>query len=94
MNTGMGVSAFSWSEIQSYSQQSGMELTGWESQQLVSMSREYSVWIHKAKDPKIESPWHCYEYNYQIALEENRKRVIEGMMKQRAQRRSGITKTA
>lgn len=36
-----GLIPITWQELQSYSQQSGVLLNGWESTQIIAMSREY-----------------------------------------------------
>ena len=56
-NRGMGRSPFSWLEIESFSNQSGYKLTGWESEQLIKMSREYCNMSSEAEDIDCLPPY-------------------------------------
>ncbi len=56
-NTGMGLTRLSWQEIESYSRLSGVDLTPWESEQVINMSREYCLWKQKGAKQDCQAPW-------------------------------------
>ena len=55
-NNGMGMTPISWCEIESFSRQSKTDLTGWESKQLMLMSKTYCSFITTAENPNCPSP--------------------------------------
>ena len=54
---GMAITALTWSEIDSFIARSAYPLTGWESEQIISMSRIYVNFSHKAKDAGFPAPY-------------------------------------
>lgn len=62
-NTGMGLTALTWFDVKSFCDQSSYPLTGWESEQIVLMSRAYCRMSHKATKVGFPSP-------YNLALED------------------------
>ena len=44
---GMGLSAITWLELSAFNNCNGLELSGWELSQLMSMSRSYCKWNSK-----------------------------------------------
>lgn len=56
-NNGMGTIPISWIEIKAFSDQSGYKLNGWESEQVIQMSREYCSMSTKASEPNCPPPY-------------------------------------
>ena len=52
-----GVQSFTWQDVQAYSTMSAKDLTWWESEQLIAMSRAYCNMHHKAKKYSCKSPY-------------------------------------
>ena len=72
-----GQKAFSWSEIESFSNQSGYKLNGWESEQMMMMSRDYSSMASKASEPNCPPP-----YKEGVTNEESRQIMRDRVSKQ------------
>lgn len=53
----MGVMPLTWSEIDSFNNSSGYPLNGWQSEQLIKMSRDYCYMLSKAKELGYPSPY-------------------------------------
>ncbi len=53
----MAIAALTWSEIDSFIARSAYPLTGWESEQIISMSRTYVNFSHKAKEAGCPAPY-------------------------------------
>lgn len=53
----MGISPLSWSDVRDYCLQYGVQLTGWESEQLILMSGAYAASMQKAKDKNHPAPY-------------------------------------
>lgn len=53
----MTVKSVSFSEIESFSNLYQLNISPWEAEQLMAMSREYATMRTIAKDPKMRSPW-------------------------------------
>lgn len=53
----MSITPLTWSEVESFVNCSERPLTGWESEQIILMSRDYIVYSHKAKDLGCPSPF-------------------------------------
>ena len=85
-NYGMGAFPLTWGEVNSFSSSQSLRLTQWECEQLIMMSREYCSWVSKSKDKNCLSPWDHPDYTSQMAIDHDRKRVVDAMMKQRAER--------
>lgn len=83
MNVGMGHFPLTWCEIDSFSNRQQTQLSEWESEQLIMMSREYCNWLFKAKDRNYPSPWDDEGYD---PLIENRKRIEKQCAERRASR--------
>lgn len=73
-SSGMGITALTWLEVNSFSTCSGYPLTGWESEQIILMSRAYVNYSHKAKEANCPSPFNLAA-NDDDAMEANRKIV-------------------
>jgi plasmid maintenance system killer protein len=52
-----GIIPLTWVELKAFSQQSGYELTGWESEQIIEMSRDYCHTSFQAKDFNFPAPY-------------------------------------
>lgn len=57
MSGANGLMSLTWQELQSFSEMTGCELTGWEAEVLMSMSRAYSGSYHKSQEPDSPAPW-------------------------------------
>jgi len=55
-----------------------VDLTPWETEQLINMSREYCAMISIAKDPQEPNPWRADDYS---ELQEAREKVFRNGMK-------------
>ena len=53
----MSVTPLTWQEVQSFSLQSAYKLSGWQSEQLITMSRAYCNMSHKAKEKSCTAPY-------------------------------------
>lgn len=51
-----GACPISWTEINSYSEASRNDYTGWEKEQIRIMSEQYCSWLQKGKDINQNSP--------------------------------------
>lgn len=77
-HTDMGsAKAFTWSEIESFSNQSGYKLNGWESEQMLLMSRAYANMSSKASELNCPSP-----YKSRITSEEEKQIMRDRVNKQ------------
>lgn len=74
LDVGMGRYTLTWSEIDAFSTCSGYPLTGWESEQIILMSRAYVNYSHKAKELSCPSPFNLAASD-DDAMEANRKIV-------------------
>lgn len=54
---GMGCVPLSWAEIKAFSEQAAYPLTGWESEQLILMSRSYCSMAHKGTELGCPAPY-------------------------------------
>lgn len=58
LSGGMGFVPLTWSEVAAYSNQSAVELSGWESAQIVEMSRAYTSTLAQAnEDYRMPAPY-------------------------------------
>ena len=57
MSGANGLTALTWQELESFSALSGLNLTAWESEMLMAMSRTYSTSYHKSQEPDSPTPW-------------------------------------
>ena len=73
VNSGMGLSPFSFCELDAYCNRMKVDFTAWESAQIITMSREYVGWVNKGKSASCVSPW---------SDEENQKEHNDGMASQ------------
>ena len=69
----MGLTAITFSELSAFNNMLQLDLTPWESEQLIMMSREYTSMISAAKDPLMSAPWHSEYYD---DLQAARDRVV------------------
>ena len=46
-----------WHDLESYSRLTSASLTPWESECVMSMSRQYCLWLRKGEDQHCASPW-------------------------------------
>jgi len=56
-----GASPISWSEINAFSIASGVNLDCWEKEALRTMSEQYCSWMHKGKEPALQSPYNPFK---------------------------------
>lgn len=57
MSGANGLISLTWQELESFSDLSGCNLTGWEAETLMAMSRAYSASYHKSQEPDSPPPW-------------------------------------
>lgn len=57
MSGANGLTALTWQELASFSFISGANLTGWESEALINMSRAYTGSYHRSQEPDSPAPW-------------------------------------
>lgn len=74
LSGGMGLNALTWTEVDAFANRSGYPLNGWESEQIILMSRAYVNYSHKAKELNCPSPFNLAA-NDEDAMEVNRKIV-------------------
>ena len=72
-------SPITWGEIESFSKQSGYKLNGWESEQLIEMSRDFCSMLYKADDLKCPPP---YRADFDESDEDAVKAMNENVNKQ------------
>lgn len=53
----MSLAAITFAELDHFCNRMCVDLTPWESMQVINMSREYCYWLNKSKDPMCVSPW-------------------------------------
>ena len=73
----MGTIPISWVELKSFSDQSGYKLNGWESEQVIQMSRDYCSMSSKASEPNCPPP-----YKEGLTTDEARQLMRERVNKQ------------
>lgn len=79
--SGMGMSCLTWQEVHSFSVLSGYDLTGWEAEQIIMMSREY-LQSRNAAENDVGYPAPYAPENWrEDALEARRKAVSEQFKK-------------
>lgn len=57
LNGGMGLIPLTWSELDAYVRRSKVDLSAWESDHVIMMSREYCAFIQKAKSETCVQPY-------------------------------------
>jgi hypothetical protein len=57
LSNGMGTSPISWVELKAFSDQSGYHLNGWQSEQIIQMSRDYCSMSVKASEQSCPAPY-------------------------------------
>lgn len=87
LNGSMGSIPFTWSEIKSFSDQSGYKLSGWESEQIILMSRSYCYMATKAKELGCPPP-----YQEGVSDEEEVQKMRDRVSKQWDSFGSGLKK--
>ena len=73
-SNGMNITALDWSDVESFCNQSGYGLSGWESEQVVLMSRAYCHMSHQAKEFGFPAPYNQAASD-DDALQKNRNKV-------------------
>lgn len=53
----MGAIPLTWSEVGSFNDNSGYQLNGWQSEQIINMSRDYCYTLSKAKELGYPAPY-------------------------------------
>jgi len=56
-SAGMGRVPVGWTDVDSFCNRSGYDLTGWESEQLIKMSADFCYMLHKAGDLQCPPPY-------------------------------------
>lgn len=56
-SNGMGATSLNWSDVESFCNQSAYILTGWQSEQVVLMSRAYCGMLHEARKITCPAPY-------------------------------------
>lgn len=57
VSNGMGITPISWMELKAFNDLSGYELTGWESEQIIEMSRTFCYMNNKAQKLGCPAPY-------------------------------------
>lgn len=57
LNGSMGSIPLTWSEVNAFCNSSGYKLNGWESEQLIKMSRDYCYMLSKGKSVDCPAPY-------------------------------------
>lgn len=70
----MGHFYLTWKELEAFTNKSGYTLDGWQSEQIIMMSRDYCNFLHKAKDTHCPAPYQEY-FDDVDPMDEIRKRV-------------------
>ena len=81
---GMSLSALSFSELDAYCRRMKVDLTAWESINIISMSREYCSWLNKGKEKTCASPWNDRSKE---AISANNDRIAEQMKSLRGKKK-------
>ena len=76
VNTGMGVMPISWLEMDAFLNRSGYVLSGWESEQIIKMSKLYCSMLIEGKELSCPAPYNLAATD-ETALEKNRAIVAE-----------------
>lgn len=74
LNIGMGHIYLTWKELEAFTNKSCYDLNGWESEQIIMMSRNYCNFLQKAKDPNCSSPYSEHSDDFD-EVEDMRERV-------------------
>ncbi|MCP4060779.1 MAG: hypothetical protein GY738_26550 [Pseudoalteromonas sp.] len=82
----MGVTALSFSDVESFCNTSSYSLTGWEVEQLIFMSRTYCRMLHDAgNDIAVQAPYNLAASD-EHALQKNRDKVAAQFMAMKKKR--------
>ena len=65
-----------WTEVDSFCNRSGYQLTGWESEQIINMSRSYCYTLSKSSDINYPAPYQ-EGFDSEDSIEQMRKRVAD-----------------
>lgn len=76
----MGMTALSWSEMDAFCNRSGYPLSGWESEQIILMSRAYCRMSHDAREVGCPAPYNLAAED-EDAQEVNRSIVNDRFMR-------------
>lgn len=88
LNGGMGMIPITWSEMDSFLKCSKYELTGWEAEHIIKMSRAYCSMVNQGKEIGCPSPYNLAA-NDKSALERNRV-IVADKFKQMKRNRAGF----
>lgn len=55
--SGESLTPLNWTDIKNFCEQSGFDLNGWQSEQVINMSRAFCFFYHKAKDTNCPPPY-------------------------------------
>jgi hypothetical protein len=78
----MGMTALDWADVESFSNQSAYILDGWQSEQIILMSRAYCRMAHESKELGFPAPYNQAASN-EDALQKNRDKVNSQFMAMR-----------
>lgn len=82
---GMSICPLSWSELKAFSELNRCDLSKWEAETVIMMSRQYCLWYRKGVKRDCSSPW----FNgSQVSIESNRIRVANAMKAMRKNKAS------
>ena len=86
MTGGMGLTAFTWSEVKAFTDSSRFKLSEWEAEQMILMSRAYVDVSVKAKEYMFPPPYTLYANSdeaiaIQRSLIEEKFRAMRGKRK-------------
>jgi hypothetical protein len=90
---GMSIAALTWSDVKSFCDQSAYRLSGWQSEQVVLMSRDYCSMAHQAKKLDCLSPYN-EAANSEEAMQTTRNLVAEQFAAMKAARKAEKMKRA
>lgn len=73
-SNGIGVTPISWQELSALNEMARLELSSWESEALIAMSRDYVNWNIKGKEKNCLSPW---DDTSEEAMERQREFIVQ-----------------
>lgn len=86
VSNGMGITAISWLELSAYCSITVTDLSGWESEIIMDMSRAYSSTFRKAEDPTMTAPFTMIDDD--DALKYQREIVVKQFKEMKEQRKN------
>lgn len=79
MNTGMGPVSLTEQEVWAWQQNTGIELSAWESRFIRGLSREYLAANHEFEDAEVPVPWQAIESVDRPVVAKRIKNVLRGL---------------